>query len=289
MPPDSTTNDGVDTSATGETDSGAEVVAETATQEEVSEAIKSTGIEIPESAKLPEEKIEDDKGADVSEAGESDESDAGDVADTDTSDKAEVDVIEEEKPTGTDQSPDTPDFTLQVEDAQGVTHKIEKIEDLPEDFEPKNNRQIIEILAGLQKAEGEKAKYEADQAEATQKAENDKAIQDTLTGWQNEFKELNVVDDDRKQEVMDYMAKENDKRQAEGKPLIRTVEHALLSIEKQEAKETEATKAKEAKENARKNGGLVGGSSAPASNAPPVYKAGSATNGAEAARAMGLL
>ena len=43
------------------------------------------------------------------------------------------------------------------------------------------------------------------------------------------------------------------------------------------------------KETARKNGALVGGSSAPGGGTVPVYKSGSARNAGEAMRVMGII
>lgn len=246
------------------------------TPEEVAQVLKSSGINIPK------EDAEDTDGADdTSEAGEGDEPDAGDDATSDTGD--------EEDPAKADESTDTPQFTLEVEDAEGVTHKIEKIEDLPEDFEPKNNRQIMEIISNLAKLETEKSQYETEQAEAAKAEENAKAVETIQEGWKQEFKELNITDEARREEVMEFMSKENDKRMEANKPLIRTVEHALLSLEKVEAKAEADEKAKADKETARKNGSLVGGSSAPATSKPPVYRANSARNANEAIRSLGLI
>lgn len=191
---------------------------------------------------------------------------------------------------------DAPDFSLTVEDAEGTSYKINSIEDLPEDFTPKNNRQIIQILQDLSKAEGEKAKYETDQQ--TQAVEADKAerVASIQEGWNSEIKDLQAqkriptgADNERIAQVYKYMGEENAKRMATGKPTIGSFEDALDKLETIEGRAAKVEADKTDKEQARKNGGLVGGSSAMATSTTPVYKAGSAKNVNQALRAQGLI
>ena len=257
--------------------------SEAVTQEEIASALKSSGINVkPEPAATDTEEEKD---------AENTEEEAEPGADESTGDEEETPAEESKDKETESEATDTEvkQFSLDVEDAEGVTHKIEKIEDLPEDFEPKNNRQIMQILKDLSTLESDKASYEADQAEEARKADSAQAVESIQEGWKQEFTDLNITDEARREEVMEYMAKENDKRIADGKPLIRSAEHALLGLQQVEAKAEAAEKAKADKETARKNGGLVGGSSAPASSKAPVYKSGSARNANEAMRSMGLL
>jgi hypothetical protein len=85
------------------------------------------------------------------------------------------------------------------------------------------------------------------------------------------------------------MADENEKRMKEGKATLNSFEDALDKLENKEARDKAVEAAKADKGEARRKGALVGGSSAPASSGPPVYKAGSATNANDALRKAGLL
>jgi hypothetical protein len=85
------------------------------------------------------------------------------------------------------------------------------------------------------------------------------------------------------------MAEENDKRIKASRPTLDSFEDALDKLEAKEAREANAEAKVEAKNTARKNGALVGGSSAPAGNGPKVYRAGSARSMSEAIREQGLL
>jgi hypothetical protein len=265
--------------------------AEGTTPEEVATVLKNSGINVPAEPVASDEEAEAAKAKEAEDAKAAADKEEADKVAADEATAAEDAKAAKAKPEAekTEEAETAKEFTLEVEDASGETHKIEKIEDLPEDFEPKNNRQIMQILKDLSTLEGDKAKYEADQAEEAKQAETATTVENTLKGWEEERKELDITDDKRYGEVMKYMSTENDKRQEAGKPMIQTVEHALLGLEKQEAKAAAEDKVKADKETARKNGGLVGGSSAPASSGTPAYKAGSARNANEAIRAMGLI
>lgn len=270
---------------------------ETTTPEEVAQVLKGAGIDLPKESETEEENAEED--ADAQETESDNESDAEESTDGDTDTTNSVEEDGTDKVVEADTTTNTQDFTLQVEDASGVTHKIEKIEDLPEDFEPKNNRQIIEIISNLQKLEGDKAKYETEQAEAAKTAEIAERSTKIQEGWQDEIKQLQAdkriptttkgVDNERVSEVYEFMKTENDNRMKAGRPTIGSFEDALDKLENKEAREAKVEKAKDDKETARKNGGLVGGSSAPSSTQAPVYKSGTARNANEAIRKMGLI
>jgi hypothetical protein len=87
-----------------------------------------------------------------------------------------------------------------------------------------------------------------------------------------------------------YMSAENQKRLAAGRPPLESMEDALNGLERQEAADATAKAAKDAKATARANGGLVGGSSAPASSGLPAYRANAGHRTADQAlKAQGLL
>lgn len=193
---------------------------------------------------------------------------------------------------------DTPDFSVEVEDAEGKTHKIERIEDLPEDFEPKNNRQIMEILRDLSKQESAKASYEEEQITKQAEANTREAIAKIQTGWDEEIKSLQAekripittdpTKNERIEQIYKFMGEENTRREKAGKPPLATIEDVLDKLEKKEALEAKAKATSEAKETARKNGALIGGSSAPATGGTPTYKGG-AKNANQALKMMGVL
>jgi hypothetical protein len=213
--------------------------------------------------------------------------------------KPEVKPIVKEAPATTaEPETDAPDFSVTVEDGNGESHKIERIEDLPEDFEPKNNRQIMEILRDLSIKESEKSTYETDQANAKSEADKQERITNIQTGWDEEVKSLQAdkripvttdpTKNERVEQIYKFMGEENTRRDARGLPPLVTIEDVLDKLEKQETSEAATKAASEAKETARKNGGLVGGSSAPATGNTPVYKGG-AKNAAQALKMMSIL
>lgn len=276
-----------DTSNTGES---AQVTDETGgvSQEEISAALGPKY-----SAVTPAKEAEESEGKEVEGEGEA----------TAAEDEQEV---EEEAPAKTDTqevaATDGKDFSFTVEDANGTTYKVspgDSIEDILKDFEPKNNGQIIAILDQLREAKDSQAKYEAEQKDEADQADRADRVANIQQGWNDEIKSLQAdkripvtvkgKDNERVAEVYTFMAAENTKRIEAGRPTIGSFEDALDKLENIEGRQAKVEADKAEKETARKNGALVGGSSAPASNAVPVYKAGSARNVNQALRAQGLL
>lgn len=194
-----------------------------------------------------------------------------------------------------------PTFALDVEDAEGNTITInpgDNLEDVLKDFEPKSNGQIFQIIKDITRLEGEKSAWEAEQTTAAQEAERQEAIANVQATWEAEIaalqgeKRLPVGADgkstERVDEVFKFIAEENQKRHEAGRPLIQSFEDALDKIELREKKEAEVQAAKDEKELAKKRGGLVGGSSAPATSGGKTYSGGARTAN-EAIRSMGLL
>lgn len=271
------------------------------TPEEVASVLRGSGIKVTPTVAAPAAADGEDGDAD-------DDEEAGDAPAA--ADKAADEPAPAADPTPPAPAPDkpapvdapaadAPDFTMEVEDAEGVTHKIASIEDLPEDFTPKNNRQIIEIVSKLSELDGQRTKYEEDQRSAAIESDKTERVQKMQDGWNTEIEALqadkripvtaNPEDNERIKEVYTYMAQENDRRAADGRPAILSFEDALDKLENKEAREAKVEADKEAKNVARSNGAKVGGSSAPATSGPTVYRAGSARNITQALRATGLV
>lgn len=203
---------------------------------------------------------------------------------------------EEAEPASSPDSPDTEEpvkpepatpsdenLFIEVEDAEGVTHKISSIEDLPTDFVPKNNRQIMEIIKATDKLDRER---EAN-AEATEKAEQEAFVEETkqaqFTSWDNEIAELakskrvDVSNTERINDVFGYMNEVNTARREAGNPnLITSFEDALDKFEAKEAKDTAEQAKKNGNDVAKIKSGLIGRSSASSGGNNYVYRAGSA-------------
>lgn len=263
----------------------------TTTPEEVAELLHLK----PQTAATDEDAEEEDGSDDDAEEADS-EADDAEAPDTPPAkaDKEEADEAPE-APT------DAPSFDLEVEDANGEKIVIKPGDDLEKvlaDFEPKNNGQIFKILQDLGKKEQEQAKYNEAQEETAAETEKAAKVAEIRKSWDNEIasmqgsKRIPVTvegkSNDRVEAVFKFMNEENTKRLEDGRPLLQSFEDTLDKLELQESRAEAATKAKEEKELAKKRGGLVGGSSAPASSGGAAYKGG-ARNANEALRAMGVL
>lgn len=214
-------------------------------------------------------------------------------------DEPEEEPVEEPVEPAKPAEPATPsdeDLFIEVEDAEGVTHKISVIEDLPEDFNPKNNRQALEILSQLAKLDTERETRAVEAAEKEQTLATQIAQQEQFRAWDAEVAELTKAgrldkvtldpkdskygDDPtvkKANDVFGYMNKINADRTKAGNPnLITSFEDAL---DKYEANETKLA-AEEAKKNgndlAKQKSALIGGNSSSASGDHYVYRAGSA-------------
>lgn len=195
--------------------------------------------------------------------------------------------------------PETPSFSVEIEDANGNKFNIGSLQDLPRDFEPKDNVQVMEILQQLQDLKNEKTSWESKRVETEQAAEKAQLVTNIQAGWDKEIatlqgeKRLPIGSDgkstERTNQVFKFMSEENNRRAANGIPLIQSFGDALDKIELVERREADKKAEVDAKELARKNGGLIGGSSAPATAGKPTYKAGTAKNANQALRTMGLL
>lgn len=267
----------------------APVEKEGTTPEEVAQVLKGSGMKLPAAPKVEEEKPAD-------EPAEEEDAEPKEPAEEEVTPPAKTPEAPAEV------TPEAKVFSIEVQDANGVTFKItagDSLEDALKDFEPKNNGQILQVLRDVEKMEADKARYDADQITEAETAAKSERIAKIQEGWTDEIKELQAQkripengkdsDNTRVAEVYKFMSEENGKRIAANKPTIGSFEDALDKLENKEAREAKVEADKTDREIARKNGGLVGGSSAPASNAPAAYKAGTARNSADAIRKLGLL
>lgn len=261
---------------------------ETTTEAEVLEILgKSPAAPAEESEENEEVAEEETEESETPESPENPEAPA-----TDVEDAQEVETPEAPS--------ETPTFTVEIEDANGKKFTVspdDNLEDVLAEFEPKNNGQVLQLMRTLDKLGNEKAAHEASQAEEAEAAARAEQVTGIQAGWDDEIKRLqgekrlplDAKIEDRKTAVFKFMAEENEKRQTENRPLLQSFEDALDKLELKESKDAQVAEARREKEDNKKRGGLVGGSSAPATSSAPVYKSGMARNSNEALRAMGLL
>lgn len=274
--------------------------------------VTTTPEEVASVLNLPKVTVADDKG-DEDATDETDASDADDSADdagdsTDSADDANTEAVVEpaEKVVETPVAPvdvasDTKQFELVVEDVNGEKITLKPGDDLEQalkDFEPKSNGQIFKIIDDFQQLRAEQKTFNDEQTTKAAEAEQAQELATIQSGWDKEIASLQgnkrvpvTVDgsaNERVTQVFDFMGKENDARVADGRPLLRSFEDALDKLELRETKEAAAQAEKDAKELARAKGGVVGGSSAPATSGAPVYKGG-ARNANEALKSLGVI
>lgn len=268
------------------------------TAEEVANLLDLPVPEASEDAEKKDEKDSEeaaDEETNIEDAGADGAGDGDDSADEDAEDDGDGEEEQQEQV-------DEKQFALEVEDANGKKFTLKPGDDLENalaDFEPKSNGQIMKILDDFRKLGDEKAKYDADQETQAAEAEKQQKITNIRSGWDKEIerlqgdKRLPVEADgkvsERVKEVFNFMTAENEKRIAEGRPLLESFEDALDKIELKESKDSAIQKDKEEKELARKRGAIVGGSSAPASSGTSNYTRGSARTATEALRVQGIL
>jgi hypothetical protein len=266
------------------------------TPEEVASVLKSAGINLPENKPAPEAAVDDEEGEDPDKP----------VVDEEEPAEAEEEPAEEEEPAKEPAkqvepvAADDDKYSFQIEDANGVAFKISvgaKMEDILAEFEPKNNGQILDILEQLREVKDQKTADDAQAEQDSAAAARTEQTQQYLKGWSEEAEALQGAKripegkdgETRIGEVYKFMADENDARIKANKPTLNSFEDALDKLENKEARDAKVEQDKQDKETARKNGGKVGGASAPASSGTPVYKAGSAKNANQAIRTLGLL
>ncbi len=216
----------------------------------------------------------------------------------------EADPVDPPKPADPEPKPDPKpedepeveeELFIEVEDAEGNKYKIEKESDLPEDFEPKNNRQVIEILRQLSELDQKKVdRANAAAAQAEEQAQIDRQEQ-VLSRWDSE---IEVLEDEgmldkpkiapgepgfeadpanqKVTEVFSFMTEENKKRAGEGKPPLTSFTQAYYLQQAREQKAAEAAAAKADNAKAKRKASLIGGGTAGGAGGGEVYRAGSA-------------
>lgn len=205
--------------------------------------------------------------------------------------------------------PDASDLWVEAQNADGEMIRLQFDPDhpesfLPEDFKFLNDHVLFETLNAKremqQLAADRLAKYNGE----LETQANAESQQDQLQGWDNELQELisqgrmtapgappadgkqyteaEVAADPALQEmnaVFKFMAEDNQKRQADGRPRNSSYTRAYLAWDKQRGDSDAAAEQAKAAALVKQRGAIVGGSSAPASSDKGyVYKRGSARN-----------
>lgn len=188
----------------------------------------------------------------------------------------------------------TDDDFIEVEDADGNKYKIQKESDLPEDFMPKNNRQVIEILRQLDQLDARKAEKATEAEKEAEIAAAQERQTQVMQGWDNEITSLidngileapkakpgtKLWESDpavqKADSVFKFMIEENKARSEKGTAPITSFAEAYMIQQAREAKNAEAEKIKADNAAAKAKSRLVGRTSAPATN-NETYRAGSA-------------
>lgn len=213
---------------------------------------------------------------------------AEEIADTEEVEEVEVPEV------SVSQEPSDPELFIEVEDATGVKFKITKIEDLPQDFTPKNNRQILEIMRATDRLESDIAKRDADKAVKEQEAIVEAGRESVMQAWDGEIDELiseGLLDKPKvasnsprysedpavKQTdaVYKFMKEENDKRKAAGNPNFLTSFKDAFRLQDYEQMKKDQVEARKVETNlAKTKAGMMGGNNTVAKD-EPVYVAGS--------------
>lgn len=268
----------------------------------VDEILKEDGLNVPkpkEDTKSADDKSDSSDNQDASGDSDSDDSandtQAGEDSGTgDDSDSASDEDQANADDNSTAELASNPDFSFEVQDADGKTYKITKIEDLPEDFDPKNNRQIMEIIAQANKLEGEIAKHEADSVVAEEQAVLAAAQKEIQTGWESEITELvdeklldkpklaennpKYKDDPANKkidEVFKYIKDTNDARKKANNPnMLTSFRDAYDRMELRDIKAKQVEDGKKEGDLAKAKAGVIGTNST-TSTETPVYRAGS--------------
>lgn len=205
---------------------------------------------------------------------------------------------------------DFSDLWIDVQNTEGETVRLVFDPDEPDTFLPKDfmftdDAQLFEIMEAKAEMQGlvKDRLKEYNDFEETQAAFASE--QEVLTGWDSELQELideghlaapagppangqqytpeEVAADPALQamdELFKFLASDNEKRKAAGKPLNQSLSRVLLPWQKQNNTNAEAEAIKAENARAKAQGGLVGGSSAPTGSgeSQPLYKRGSARN-----------
>lgn len=227
------------------------------------------------------------KSDETTEAKNTDTTVTDDSSEEQTSEETSENTEEVEQPKAPTEAatPSDEELFIEVVDAEGVTHKISTIDDLPEDFTPKNNRQILEIIRATDNLDKQREQREAEATTAAEQTALAETQQAQFKSWDNEIAELaktkriTMTDTDRVNDIFGYMNEVNGARIKVGNPnLISSFEDALDKFEAKEAIEAAESGKKNDNELAKIKSSLIGRSSSASSGDKYVYRAGSARN-----------
>lgn len=217
----------------------------------------------------------------------------------DADDKAvETAPIEEPAPKLHEVPENDDDLVVTAIDAEGNEHKFAGIEDMPEDFQFRDSRQVVQIAAQLQELASKRTER------ANQRAENESMTQSVETKnrvvsmWNTELAELqkegiipagtadflngkfaNKKVQESVEGLFNYMTDLNSKRQAQGLPLLsslRDVQHFRAADQAAQAASAAAVKDKAVKtKKAETVAASKGSTAANAAKDEPSYVRGS--------------
>lgn len=204
---------------------------------------------------------------------------------------------------------DTSDLWISVKNADGNDVTLKLDDGIPEDFMFKDDKQLFEVLDSFQEMKQLRADRQAaiDKQLADQEAASasERSTQTILEGWNNEMAQLEeagflskpkdapadgkmytaaeTAADPALQErdaIWTFMKATNEQRAKENKPPIMSFTTAYTLYNKDKTSSADAAALKQENDLAKKKGGVVGGTSAPAGGGTKgyVYKRGSARN-----------
>jgi hypothetical protein len=190
---------------------------------------------------------------------------------------------QQEKPPAEEKPVETPaikpeDYALEVEDAAGTKYTINSIDDLPDDFTPKSNKQALQILDDLRELQTKRKADEEQVAVAAAEKQRNDAQAEVQKGWMTEIEALQAdgridkpkikegqpgfLEDPaikRMDEVFTFMVNENKSRLAKGIAPIRSFTDALTHLELKEARAAKVTADRASADVAKRKAGLLSG------------------------------
>ena len=189
------------------------------------------------------------------------------------------------------EQPEAP--SIEVEDAEGNKFTIRNVNDIPEDFVPKNNRQVFEILDQLNDLKQQEKENATKAAENAARKDAEEKRQAQINAWDAEVDELitlGMLDKPKAQpgtdaflkdpaiqkiqSVFKFMGEQNEQRTKENKQPIGTFSLALNMYQKVEDEKAKQAAIKQENQEAKIKASLIGGNSSTGAAQASVYKAG---------------
>lgn len=192
---------------------------------------------------------------------------------------------------------ETSDLFIEIQDADGNAVKISLDEGVPDDIKFANDKQLYDVMDAMREMRDIKnerqSELDAKKAEAQTKLSTTEAQTAQLKAWDAEIETLidtglleapkaepgsaEFAEDPTVKtvsQVFDFMTTENEARAEAGKPLISSFGTAFTMLQNKNAKEAEAQRTKNANDEAKAAGSIVGGSSAAAGGDQTAYRPG---------------